>query len=190
MSHIRGGSRGDQSDHATKVKFPKNARKVNWKKSRCETTFSALHRSSQSSIKISSRPRPSNMIGQKAVLRMSFARYVTQFQRSDWLFRFLLVLRGVLIVREIRGNKTAYIIGSFKKFPHSHWLNFSDRSWSFGLQCTSKGAWRSRLSALESDRSDRSLTVIVKKFIWTSRHRKICIWERQRRLLKNYSALT
>ena len=28
----KGESRGDHSDHATKVKFSKNARKVNWKK--------------------------------------------------------------------------------------------------------------------------------------------------------------
>ena len=88
----RGGSRGDQSDHATEVKFQKNAQKVNWEKNSQGVKLRAPHCIEVHSpvSKISSRPRPLNMNTQKAVLRTSFVRFVTQFQRFDWLFRFLL----------------------------------------------------------------------------------------------------
>ena len=175
-----GGCRGD---HTTEVKFPKNARKVNLKKNSPGVKRRALHCIEIHSLvsKISSRQRASNLNAQKVVLRMSFAHFIMRFRRSDWLFSFLLVLWGVLVVWAIRGYNTAYQIGWFKNFfIHIGWIFVIDHD-HLSFRFASKGAWdksHSRPSALKSDPSYASLIVKVEKFIWMLRHREICICER------------
>ena len=110
-----------EADLGVIKQLKKNSRKcpkLDKKQSKCETSCNALHRSrieGHSPVsKISTRPSHSNMNTQIVVLRMNFARFVTQFRWSDWLFSWLVIPWGFLIDQAIRGHGTAYLIGFFR----------------------------------------------------------------------------